>query len=183
MYIADVDIAGLKSLCRSKPAARPILNYFCKLQSDIYEITVDELLEFLQRTRYIIERKDITDLFNELDRLGYGRFVMGRRTKKSRFQSRTNLTSIGNMAIDNESKIDVLENLSALDVNVASSHNIQELDEVKDIERSRTYLDTYLNHTYPLRSTLNVTLNLPRDLTNSEAERLCVYIKSLSFGS
>jgi hypothetical protein len=190
MYTSGMNLEGLKSLYRSKPAAKPIFDYFASYQTNVYEVTVDELQSVLQKKRYLIARKDITDLFNDLEKLDCGKFMVGRRTKKSRFQSRISLTSIGKATVDNELKPEKftgngekLDNSWKFEGSTEDSTDEEGFEAEKTVETSHEDSEKYLTHIYVLRPNLTVTLRLPMDLTNSEADRLSAYIKTLPFST
>ena len=104
-------------------------------------------------------------LCEQLEELGYGDYIIGRRGKSTRFEWSERATDVAQQVIDT-----VGVSLAAL-AEVGSA----EVDEDdSDIEA-----DDSLLHSYWLRPDLSVEIELPPDLTPDEALRLAVFILTL----
>jgi hypothetical protein len=64
----------------------------------------------------------------------------------------------------------------------AATGEISEIDEITETDAEEPEIEV-LVHTYYLRPDLPIEMTLPVDLTQREAERLSMFIKSLSFGA
>lgn len=184
MHPPEINIKELKSLNQSNEVAKLILEYFAACESNDYVMTVDDLQRILnEKNIYFITRQDIIQLFKDLEKLGLGDFKVGRRTQKTRFESKNSLASIGKAVIeDNQALVDHQQK-PELDKEVNQNQkNIYFRDSIgEDSLGNQNRLNELLKHSFRLRSDLIVNLELPADLTNSEAERLSNFIKILPF--
>ncbi len=98
----------------------------------------------------------VVKLFKALGELGYGRFVVGRRGGESRFIWTANPIEVGKAARGE----------------VAAISSLPE-PETSDIEM--------VNHQFKLRPTMSITIELPADFTEKEAERFAQFLRSLPF--
>lgn len=172
MYINDIDISGLKTLCDSKPVASHIFDYLVSYQRSDYEILVEELQDYFHETGRTFARQDIIDIFKELEKFGCGEFVAGRRTKKSRFKARFPLNIIGQQADETEPSQESSQ----------KSEYEEQVSIAKQISQNNENI-TQIPHSFALRPNFHVELKLPINFTDSEAERLCKFIKTLPFGN
>lgn len=118
--------------------------------------TVEQAMEWTKG-----ERREVVELFKQLDETTIGTFVIGRRGAQSRFEWAVRLTDVG-YAYAGEIE----------EVEPASQNDLQD----------ETVLDEQLvEHEYRLRPDLKVVLSLPSNLTKREAERLSSYIATLPY--
>jgi hypothetical protein len=96
-------------------------------------------------------------MFRRLGELGYGRFVEGRHGHPSRF----------------------LWSSSSIDIGKVASGEKIPITPVSDQEEDDSNEDELISHPFNLRPSLVVTVALPADLTEKEAERLSGFIRSL----
>lgn len=192
MYTPEIDKDKLRGFCSSHPAAKPVLEYFSACRANEFVITVDDLLNNFQKKRYLILRQDIVNIFKGLEEIGCGEFKIGRRTQKSRFQSIISLVTIGKAVMGDKTEDDKANNISQ-----KSEERQQEpepsikIDEETEEDESlevrsllainQEGLGNLLPHSFRLRPNLLLSLDLPSDLTVSEAERLSNFIKTLPF--
>lgn len=118
--------------------------------------TVEQAMEWTKG-----ERREVVELFKQLEGATIGTFVIGRRGAQSRFEWSVRLTDVG-YAYAGEIE----------EVEPASQNDLQD----------ETGLDEQLvEHEYRLRPELKVVLSLPSNLTKREAERLSSYIATLPY--
>lgn len=191
MYISESNIEKLKAIYVSKSAAKPVLDYFTTCQADENVVTVDDVQIFFQKKQYVVARQDVINLFKELEELGIGEFIIGRRTQKTRFVSKISLSSVGRSVVDaNETEEAHPTNREAEEPHLQYKAITEVAQETKsnkdsgDIELTTVNtegIEKFLTYSFPLRPNLVISLNLPVDLTDTEAERLSGFIKTLPF--
>jgi len=153
----DQTVSELKKLYRSSPVAQAFFDLVAKRRNDAQEVTVERALDSLENR---FDRGKVVDLFRRLQELGCGNFVLGRHTRHSRFEWGVSMIGVGR----------------------AATGEISEIDEIKETDAEEPEIEV-LVHTYHLRPDLPIEMILPVDLTQREAERLAMFIKSLSFGA
>jgi hypothetical protein len=104
LELSNIDVHALRSLYKSNPAARLVLDSLAARQNKSNTTTVSSLHSYLTRAAYEISRKDIIETFKELQKLNCGEYVNG-KTKgntdiQSRFIWKVNLVSVGRAATD-----------------------------------------------------------------------------------
>lgn len=102
---------------------------------------------------------EIVELFRSFERLGLGRFLVGRRGAETRFDWEYDVKSLARIAIG----------------------EANEPEEVADDATEDDEGEDMLEHAFNLRPNLTVTLSLPENFSGREAERLASWIKSLPF--
>jgi hypothetical protein len=192
MYTPEIDKDKLRAFYSSHPVARPVLEYFSTCRTSEFVITVDDLLTNFQKKRYLIPRQDIVNIFKGLEEIGCGEFKNGRRTQKSRFLSIISLDTIGKAVVGDKTEDDKVDNISQRSEEhqqqpELSTKNDEDTEEDESVEVipllaiNQEGLGNLLPHSFRLRPHLLLSLNLPRDLTVSEAERLSNFSKTLPF--
>lgn len=116
-------------------------------------VTVDGIEAEAASLEIAVDRGALVRFLKDLQELGYGRFVTGRRGHKSRFEW----------------------SLSILHLSEAGS-----VESTSD-ENQGAEPPEIITHTFVLRSNYTVSLGLPSDLTAAEARRLSMFIASLPF--
>ncbi|MGH7813040.1 MAG: hypothetical protein ACREQI_03450 [Candidatus Binataceae bacterium] len=156
-----INTGTLRNLYQTNPAARAMLDEFAGRKSNRTETKVDNLL-YLKVEDRPITRGEIIQTFQQLDLMGCGTFVVGRKGHSSRFQWTVGLPSVGKAASGETVSLEAL-----------SEEERKEAAALPEEE-----LETYL---FPLRPNLKVELELPTDLSSVEASRLADFIKALPF--
>ncbi|WP_164006837.1 hypothetical protein [Pyxidicoccus trucidator] len=119
---------------------------------------VDELLALLRT----VGRGTVIDALRALDSIGLGDFVVGRRGQPSRFQWK----------FDAHSVTDALE---------ASKFQGATSRQSGGSLSVQSKAQTLLSHHFRLRPDLTVELQLPVDLSSTEAARLADFVRTLPF--
>ncbi len=154
-------IQKLRQFYKKDKLARLMLDQFASYQRNRTATKVDYLLWKLRALDDDVTRGDILRIFKELESLGYGRYVPGRWSHPSRFQWSASLVEVGKAASGEEETVQQFsEDAASLD-----------LEEEPDL----------IAHGFQLRSDLQVTFELPGNLTRIEASRLAKFIESLPF--
>jgi hypothetical protein len=163
MYINDVDKEKLKAIYAETISAKKILDYFKTCSADKKIIEINEVSSSFQDE---ITRQDIVKLFQDLDKLKIGSFKVGRRTQKSRFISEINIVDIGEILEE-----DISNDIRQKEIEKKTTQKISRIseNELGDLRR----------YPFLLRANLEISLELPVDLTNADVERLYNFIKTI----
>lgn len=111
-----------------------------------------------------VYRHVLVSILKKIDEGGIGKFTTGRRGKSSRFKSEYSLKSFGEVAIGEASSLENFVPLSLAEIDQIESLNLKE-------------------YSFPLTHDQNLTIRLPKDLTQEQAERLSQFIKSMALPS
>lgn len=156
----ETDVGQLRKLYKQSQAARALLDEFAGRKNSLTTTSVDRLVRIFKDRDEPLARGDVIDVFKSLEEIGSGKFRIGRRGKRSRFEWRDDMISVGQAASGEQERID------------ARPPDAPE-EEPDDGLVSRPYL---------LRSDMTVTLDLPVDLTEREARRLADFVLTLPLG-
>lgn len=148
-----------------KDDAKIIFDDFASRERSQSVTKVDQLLFRLRDSS--IQRWAVIGLFRELDRLQLGSFKQGRRGHPSRFEWSVDLVGVGRAA---QGQSGVIQPLLPVD---ADSEEDEDLDEGERIVQHG------VEHIFRLRPDFKVTLYLPADFSDREAERLGSFLKTL----
>lgn len=152
-----VNVEGLRNLYRENAVARAFLDHAAQRERDWSETTVDRTLGILKELEIEATRADVVAIFQRLEELGCGKFIMGRRGKPSRIAWSASIVSVGRAAVGEQ----------------------QMVTEIPETPAEESEIEELLNHSYHLRSSTVVVFELPADLTPHEAERLAGFIQTL----
>ena len=155
-----VNTAGLSELYRESDVAQKLLDHFASRTNDSRVTKLDRAKAVLDARDVRASVAEVRAVFRQLEKLGCGKYVIGRRGHPSRFIWTSGLVSVGQVASGRG--IDVEKVRLSSDVEDGSS------------------ADT-LEHVFQLRPTVTVRLSLPANLTATEATRLADFIRTLPF--
>jgi hypothetical protein len=162
--INNVNKAGLRSLYMVDPEAKTIFDQLATFTKNMSTTKIDQLLGRLSNGQNPASRWAVIKFFKKLEELGCGRFVPGRRGKKTRLEWAANLTDVSKVA-------------AGLNVAIGAAPPAAEVDDVAAGEPTNDLVE----HPFRLRRELDVRLRLPADLTPAEAARLAAFIQTLPF--
>ncbi len=154
-----VDIRRLRKLYGSDPAARIILDHLASRDRSWRTTSVDQLLSTLRAVEEDVSRGEAIGVFKELEECGCGQFKAGRKGWPSRFEWTVQMVGVGQ----------------------AAAGETEQIEEVTEADLAEEESRASLRHTYRLRPDVAISLDLPKDLTPGEAERLAQYIRTLPF--
>lgn len=155
-----VNTAALRELYRKSDVGKELFDHFASRTNDSRETKLDRARAVLVARGARASIADLREFFRQLEHLGCGRYVIGRRGHPSRFIWTAGLVSVGQVA-------------SGKGVDVEEVRSPSELEEGP----SRDTLD----HIFQLRPSMTVALSLPANLTATEAARLADFIRTLPF--
>lgn len=142
--------------------------WLTKRQKHSAEITVN----YAQRIIGDCTRSDVITLFKSLEKAGLGEFILGRRGGVSRFFWHVNLPDVGRAY---EGLLDEIEQLDKAQEWMEGEDIDDDAESAEEDQKSG-----WLQHKFPLRRGVVVTINLPEDLTESDAKRMSTWLMSLA---
>jgi len=156
---ALVEVKKLQKLYKDNEQARAVLDHFASRERNWSTTTVGRIQANVQAAGIPVSRGDVIDVFKALEDTGCGKFKIGRKGWESRFEWTAQMVSVGQ----------------------AASGEAVKVEEVTKEEIEGEEAELALRHSFRLRSDVSVTLELPRNLTTVEAERLAQFVRSLPF--
>lgn len=177
---------GLRKLAFSFPGFF-ILRYFRGLKRSRSYHTVEYLQSIAGQGAVQSEREDlmptygdVLEFVKQLDKLGFGTYVQGRKGHKTRIEwaEGTCLSELGLKALP-----DIAEAIAELDLqDGATELGVQESDVINLTPQGDGWLNPIdtLVHRYQLRPKVFVEFAVPQDLSQLEAQRLAAFVGSLS---
>lgn len=157
MSPVNKQIDALRKLYKSNAAARKLLDYCAGRERNARVSSVD-------RTATVtgLSRAEVIEVFRDFEGLELGRFIVGRRGQPSRFEWQVAMVSVGQSATGEATEIE--------------SDDIDDVGDDPDEASSEG-----IKHTFRLRPDFPVEVELPANLTSTEASRLADFIKTLPF--
>jgi hypothetical protein len=157
--LGATDVRRLRELYEKNAAARALLDELAGRERNWRETSVDRLVAIFETKGDPLPRKEVIAVLKELEKIGSGSFLIGRRGKRSRFVWTDDLMSVGQAA---RGEADETEAAAGEDEGAIAQ---------------------LVTHYYQLRPDLQIRLELPEELTDKEAQRLGDFIKTLPFGA
>jgi len=158
---STINTEKLKRLYSGNRAIKALLNNASKRKHNVSTTNVDRLMALLiNEENTVVGRQELIKALRELETLGCGRFIIGRRGQPSRFEWGVQITSLGK-AVMGAAGAALAGQPSAGSALVVESERIP--------------------HAYQLRPGMTVNLDLPVNLTAKEAQRLAEFIRTLPF--
>ncbi|MEX2672032.1 MAG: hypothetical protein WD294_07980 [Phycisphaeraceae bacterium] len=150
----------LRDLYGTSSSFRAIFDHFASRQRALTKTTVDRIQQnVIAEGHDDVTRRDVISFYREVEAAGCGRFVVGRKGHESRFDWHVSLASVGQVA-------------------AGETEEFESVDEIEGDEASEEML---LRHRFRLRPDLELSLDLPANLTSAEANRLAGFLQSLPF--
>lgn len=153
-----IQSSSIRLLANECAFATEFFSYLSGLKRHGFELTVERLLRVIK----VADKPGVIRLFKAMELSGLGTYFVGRRGAKSRFEW---------------AEVNVAE------VCQAFSGEIEEIDVAGDTDDSSFEIDEldWVPHRFQLRPGLEITVNLPEDLTQAETTRLAKWLTSLPF--
>jgi hypothetical protein len=161
------DLSSLRQLYNENPVIKAVLDHAAARKNNSAEITVDRLGSLLGKHEEPIERQALIDAFKALDKIGLGRFVVGRRGASTRLEWRVPMIEAGRAARGEQLEVPLLD----------------PEDELLSETKADPIKSAYIRHNFNLRPDCLIVIELPSDFTEKEALRLAEYVKTLPFGA
>ncbi len=159
--LAELDQGALRKWSAVEPF-RDVLEHIRSRERGRSETSIDRFMQWLKQVDESYNtRAKALELMRWLEAAGAGEVILGRAGRKTRFRWFADMREVAELA------------LSASDS--TSTRSARPNDKAPEIEMMQL--------PFPLRPQLTVEFNLPRDLTNEEADRLARWIRALPIGS
>lgn len=159
--MSDSLIQQLRSLCTVSEATQAFFDLLSQRKNEARVTKVDRVLALCPAQARPIARREIIKLLQQLEELKMGRFIMGRRSQPSRFEWAVSSLEVARAATGAS---------GTLNLDVLASPT------VPDDECS---MGDVLLHQFHLRPDFCLTVELPVDLTQHEADRLAAFVRTL----
>lgn len=153
------NVGQLISFIDSSGVAKAFFEQLATRVKNYRTTTVDHAVRLIGR-----DRREVVEMFKQMEELGLGSFIVGRRTGVSRFEWSVGMVETAQAALGGKDDI-------AIEPLESSELELEEFPEEEDSES--------MQHSFVLRRDLTVSLNLPLDLNTQEAERLSKFILTL----
>jgi hypothetical protein len=180
MPIDEADLRNLQDIYKANANTKLAFKYFSSCTPEENTVTAEELDKFFKENGVSDARPQIVRLFQDLQNRHFGEYKIGRRTQKTRFiSSRLNLRKLGKIVLQgSQASITMAEKMGQSSTIGNTPQNNTESDQKAFFTSVESGIDM-VPYPFPLRPNLTITLNLPKNLTDSEADRLAGYIKAL----
>jgi hypothetical protein len=155
----SMKIDRLREIYEESPVVKAICDHMGNRLNNQSETFLHRMLAHLERDGIDVRRGEAIHAFRRLEEAECGRYIEGRHGWKSRFVWSVKSRQVGAAA-------------RGLGV-------VAELEVDDEVEKAAD--DDMIDHSYVLRPELSISFELPADLTRNEAERLSLFIGSLSF--
>jgi hypothetical protein len=157
-----MDNNELAQFFKSNPYAKILLEVLVEEKQRIYHTTIKKAIDIYSSRKINVFRNQVVQLFKQLQRLGCGRFIIGRRGSPSRLR----------WAVDVATIYKAISSDSIGRENLGSPSSVQGNSEASSPS-------PILSHQFHLRPDRTVVFDLPSDLNEREAQRLAKFIESL----
>lgn len=145
----------VKRLYREDHAAEALFDWFSTRERNPSETTAERA-----SSQADVEYKDIIRVFRELETIGCGKVLMGRKGFSTRIKWDYKVLNLAKVAQGED--VEIVE--------------IDPADTASDWDD-----DQLVTHYFQLRSDLRIEMRLPDGLSKKEAERLAAFIQTLPF--
>lgn len=166
--ISSDKVTLIQRLYEESEVGRRFLNWAASRQRDAAET---EVITASNVTN--ISQKEIRTLFKEMENIGLGSLIEGRKGNRTRFSWVFSLKSIGKAATKQVTELK--------DIDISEITLPEELDVTKSVESINDAPKGMITHTFQVRSDLSINVSLPSDLNSKEADRISAWIKTLPF--
>jgi hypothetical protein len=153
-------ISMLRKQYSASENAKAIFDSFRSRQKNSNETKTDRLHKLLLQQDLDIDRAELIGFLRNLEKAGCGKYVEGRRGHPSRFEWRVELIDVGRAAAGDAERIEEIP-----------AEGTGSEDGEGDM----------VPHEYRLRPGMVIRVELPEDLTTSEATRFAEFVKTLPF--
>jgi SOS-response transcriptional repressor LexA len=156
----QANLPQLKQIYQDNNVVKSICDNMSRRTNNQKKTGTDRILKVLEEDGFDFRYKDRTDAFRLLEECECGRYVEGRHGWKSRF---------------------VWSVKSTLVAKAAQGQEIGGNLDDKDEPERESIEDELIEHIYVLRPELTISIELPVDFSEGEAQRLGQFINSLPF--
>jgi hypothetical protein len=160
--------AALRGACANSDVLRAMCEVISSYKRGVTDIRTHMMEKYLTDWGYSFNHSQVIAGFRELQAIGVGKYWAGRRGSTSRFEFVDKVTVVSSF----------LPNAA---VSTAGGCSIDETNSQQDGQIDSQDSDEMISHRYVLRPGLSITIQLPADLTDREAQRISQFVGCLSF--
>lgn len=157
----SIEKKAILDLANDEPIISSLFDYLAARQRHTSELTIDRAIKAVPGT----SRSEMISAFRELEQIGLGNLLLGRKGGKTRLSWLVSPEDI------EKSRMGELDPIPLSD----SESDLDELDEYEDEN------EELITHNYQLRRDLIISIKLPEDLTERESSRLGQWLATLPF--
>ena len=156
-----MELEKLKNVYAQNKVVQAICDHMAARERNQNETKLHRMLRHLTNDGVDLKRSELIAAFHALEDAGCGQYVEGRHGWRSRFVWEVKTLDVSAAA----------KGQQTLERDVSSDDAVDQPDE--DVE--------LIEHSFVLRPDLTVSVELPADLTKSEASRLAAFLQALPF--
>lgn len=162
------DIKSIKNLVETSNVAR---DFFESLSARVKNYRITTVDQAMRSTKG--GRREVVDLFKQMEALGLGYFIVGRRSGVSRFEWSVRMVETARAALG-DLDLEAIEPLESEELDELETEEIEDDEDMDDHQ--------FVRHSFVLRPrSAPFIFVLPEDLTEHEAQRLSRFMLSLPF--
>ena len=161
----DADVTELQTLYKDDSNFKSLFDDFAARAKSQRVTKVDQLQNRLREVD--LPRSVVISWFRKLETQNHGQFIEGRKGHPSRFVWSSDPIEVGKAA-------------------QGQAASVPPISAAANIERNETELPrAYKSRAYkfPLRPSMDATIEIPTDLSEKEADRLSLFIRTLAISS
>ena len=160
------EVKSIKNLVDSSDVAK---EFFESLAARVKNYRITTVEQAMRSTGS--GRREVVELFKQMTELGLGDFIVGRRSGVSRFEWSVRMVDTAKAA---------LGELELEDIEPLANEELEELESDEEAAEEESVETGMVKHSFVLRPRSNlITIALPEDLTEHEAQRLSKFMLSL----
>ena len=164
---AGFDVQALRAAYNRYPAIKIVMDYVAGRKNNAGEMTADRLETIFERGEAPLTRGEIIQTFKDLENLGLGQFMVGRRGQPTRFIWRVQMIEAGRSARGEAVTIPAL------------GAGIDEQESTPPaVGLTKPHV---ISHFFNLRPEFTVEVALPKDFSEREAARFSEFVRTLPF--
>ena len=156
----DMHIEKLRDAYQSEPAVAAVCDEMASRKRNQGETKLRRILARLEGNGSGLRKHEAIAAFRTLEECGCGQYIAGRHGHPSRFAW-------------------AVSSLDACEAAQGKSNTVDPLPETDEDEGLEAELEA-VTHYLRLRDDFEIELELPDDLTQREAERICYFVNALS---
>lgn len=170
-------VTKLQRLYKHHSVYRAVFGWLAERDENPTETRVDMAVKALGPK---LTYRDLVAFFKKLENAGVGRFIVGRRGGRSRFEWTYTAESVGKAALGESKKLVALHQMGSEEPGDFEGFT-DERDGEPEGEEDENEGEGLLRTEYLLRPDLRLPVVVPVDMTEGEANRLADFIRTLWF--
>lgn len=154
-----MDTQKLRDLYNNNKVVSQLCNDMATRERNQSETKLSRMIARLEKAGTLVQKSEVIAAFKGLEDCGCGQYVVGRHGRSSRF-------------------VWAFSSLETCQAAQGKRESVEPLPETDDDIETDAELDA-VTHCLRLRDDFSLELELPEDLTQREAERLCLFVSAL----